>query len=208
MLYCEGNTLRGMSRILGVSYNTVVAKFRFMAMQARTRHLKAIQEGEIVTKYVQFDEMVTFEGARKNKLGIELAIRPKTGQILSARVCEIPSSVVYFRSGVPNKKVNDRKVKMANMLVEVGHCLNKEYSVLSFDGALENKQVASKICPDSVQEVHVKDDAGMWRLNQVCGKLRHRLSRLQRKTWATTKDRKYLQMHLDLFIACQNGYKL
>lgn len=29
-----------------------------------------------------------------------------------------------------------------------------------------------------------------------------------RKTWANTQKLERLQMHIDLFIACQNGYKL
>ena len=64
------------------------------------------------------------------------------------------------------------------------------------------------MCPKSLIETHVNDYAGMWRLNHTCAKLRHHLSRLKRKTWATTKNRKFLQMHLDLFIAYQNKYKL
>jgi len=64
------------------------------------------------------------------------------------------------------------------------------------------------MCPKSLIETHVNDYAGMWRLNHTCAKLRHHLSRLKRKTWATTKKMEFLQMHLDLFIAYQNGYEI
>ena len=36
-LYCNSNTLRGISRILGISYKTVVRKWRFMAEKARNK---------------------------------------------------------------------------------------------------------------------------------------------------------------------------
>ena len=206
-LYCEGNTLRGISRLLKISYNTVVSKFRFMANLARDFHLKSIQEKEIITKYVQFDEMISFEKSKQNKLGIELAIRPKTFQILSARVCEIPSNQYKERvSKIVDSQ--DREIKMTDMMLEVEKCLSQKYSVISCDGAYINKKIINKICPDSLQEINVRNYAGMWRLNHMCGKLRQRISRLQRKTWATTKDRKFLQMHLDLYIAFQNNYKL
>ena len=89
-LYCEGTTLRGISRILKISYNTVVEKWRFMASKARIKHLTTLEFGEIVTKYIQFDQMETFEHTKEKPLGIALSIRPKTGQILSAKVCRIP----------------------------------------------------------------------------------------------------------------------
>ena len=44
--------------------------------------------------------------------------------------------------------------------------------------------------------------------NWVCAKLRHHISRLKRRTWATSKDWRRLQDHLDLFIAYQNGYRV
>ena len=48
-LYYEGNTLKGISRLLGCSYNTVVSKFRFMTGLTRESHLKALGESEILT---------------------------------------------------------------------------------------------------------------------------------------------------------------
>jgi hypothetical protein len=48
----------------------------------------------------------------------------------------------------------------------------------------------------------------MFTLNHTCALLRHDLSRLSRKTWVTTKKAERLQMHLDLYIAWQNKYKM
>ena len=200
-LYCEGMTLRGIGRVLKCSYDTVVAKFRFMAKLARDKHLKSISEGEIITTYVQFDEMISFEKNKNRKLGIELAIRPKTFQIISARVCEYPNRAA-------NVKSTDQRVKMTDMMIEIDKCLNKETSTVESDGALLNIELTDKLLPDSEHQVHVYDKKKLWRINQVCGKLRQHLSRLKRKSWAVTQDRRFLQMHLDLFIAYQNGYKL
>ena len=209
-LYCEGNTLRGMSRLLGVHYMTVTKKFRFMANLARERHLKALDNKEIVTKYIQCDEMETFEKTRKQPLGIELSIRPKTGQILAAKVCRIPVKALTLspEKKAEYKKTTNRKQGMIEILLETAKVLNEGYSVISLDGNPEIVHLSKIICNKSLVETHVNDHVGMWRLNHTCAKLRHHISRLKRKTWATTKDQKYLQMHLDLFIAYQNGYDL
>ena len=209
-LYCEGNTLRGIARILEINYNTVVEKFRFMAGKARIRHEVALKHGEIITKYIQFDEMQTFEHTKEKPLGIELSIRPKTGQILSAKVCRIPITALTIAKSkaVQYNKKTDRKEAFYKMIAETKQALDKGYSVLSCDGNRESVRMAKLMCPDSLIETHVNDYAGMWRLNHTCAKLRHHLSRLKRKTWATTKEMKFLQMHLDLFIAYQNKYQL
>ena len=209
-LYCEGNTLRGIARILNINYKTVDRKFQYMAHLARERHLKALHEKEIITKYIQCDEMETFEKTRANPLGIELAIRPKTGQILSARVCKIPIKALTLSAKKKteyNKKSN-RKEGMTEMFFEVSKALNEGYSVISMDGQKELVKMSKVICTKSLVELHVNDYAGMWRLNHTCAKLRHHVSRLKRKTWATTKKAERLQMHLDLFIAWQNEYDL
>ena len=209
-LYCEGNTLRGIARILEINYNTVVEKWRFMAGKAKIKHLTTLKHCEIITKYIQFDQMETYEHTKKKPLGIALSIRPKTGQILSAQVCRIPIralTVSKTESVLYNKKTNRREA-FYKMLSDTKHCLDKGYSVLSCDGEPQAVSIAKLMCPDSLIETHVNDYAGMWRLNHTCAKLRHHISRLKRKTWATTKSKDYLQMHLDLFIAYQNKYEL
>lgn len=210
VLYCEGNTLKGAARILGITYKTVVRKFKFMAFKAREMHLKNIDNGNIITTYVQFDEMETFEIKKIRPLGIELAIRPKTCEILSIKVCRIPltSHSVSPRVKTEYKKISNRETSMTDMLIEVSKCLDEDESTLACDGAKINISVVKKVCDNSEIKIHPGDYDKLWKLNHVCAKLRHHVSRLTRRTWATTKKMERLQMHLDLFIAYQNGYDL
>ena len=209
-LYCEGMTLRGICRHEKIAYRTVIRKWRFMAEKARIRHEVALKHGEITTKYIQFDEMQTFEHTKEKPLGIEISIRPKTGQILSAKVCRIPITALTIAKSkaVEYNKKTDKREAFYKMIADTKECLDKGYSVLSCDGNRESIKMAKIMCPKSLIETHINDYAGMWRLNHTFAKLRHHLSRLKRKSWATTKNRKYLQMHLDLFIAYQNKYQL
>ena len=204
-LYCEGNTLKGISRLLECSYNTVVSKFRFMAGLAKEAHLKVLEEGEILTSYVQFDEMETFEKTKATPLGIELAIRPKTFEIIAAKVCRIPAKAMSKK--VDNSNTN-RKTGETNACIEIEKVL-KEKASIATDGKVP--QVVKTFFPDQTIKSfknHEEKEKALWAINHVCAKLRNRLSRLNRKTWANTQKASRLQEHLDLFIACQNGYEL
>ena len=206
-LYCEGNTLRGMARIMGIQYNTVVAKFRHVAKLARERHLKALEQGEIQTAYMQFDGMETFVKTRKQPYGIELSIRPKTGQIISAKVCRVPIKGLTISKplAVEWNLQSNREQGVCDMLLESSKAL-KEVATLASDGDRLSKSMVKQVLPERQHNTYTDYDR-LWRMNHACAKLRHHISRLKRKTWAVTKSPERLQMHLDLFIAWNNGYR-
>ena len=87
------------------------------------------------------------------------------------------------------------------MLRETANAIDKGHT------DMEIVNLAKIICPESQIRVTENYD-DLWRLNHTCANLRHHLSRLIRKTWATTKNWRFLQMQLDLFIAYQNKYVL
>ena len=207
-LYCEGCTLRGITRILNIPYVTVVRKFRHMAKLARETHLKTLAKNQIQTTYMQFDEMETFVNTRKTPYGIALAIRPKTGEILSAKVCRIPIKALSVSKAVStewNSKVN-RKQALIDMLIESSYALKKG-ATLGSDGDSFAGKVVGLVLPENKHQTYSESDS-LWRINHTCAKLRHHVSRLKRKTWATSKNWERLQDHLDLFIAYQNGYRI
>ena len=48
----------------------------------------------------------------------------------------------------------------------------------------------------------------LFAVNQACMKLRARISRMRRKWWGYTRKVENLQLHLMIFLALHNGYKL
>ena len=210
MLYCEGNTLRGISRLLSINYKTVDRKFRIMAERARKHHSEVLDGRQFTTSYVQIDEMLSYEHGRDKPLGIQLSIRPKTLQIISAKVGRAPITRMNIhpdKKAEYNKNINTEPV-LQKTLLETKKVLNKTRSVMAFDGSSTIDKHVKLVCPESIRDIHSREHTGLWRLNHTCAKLRHHLSRLRRKTWANTKKMERLQMHLDLFIAYQNGYDL
>ena len=60
---------------------------KFIVEKAKKIHESTLLTGQMITKYIQFDQIETFE--HDGGLGIDLSIKPKTDQILSAKVCRI-----------------------------------------------------------------------------------------------------------------------
>jgi len=206
-MYCEGMSLRAISRVLNVNRKTVSQYFIEASNRAEIAHLKTLKGGDLITQYVQFDEMEAFEGGKKYPLGIELAVRVKTGQIISARVARIPikAQAVSQSARIEAKRIADRPQKMTEMMLEMDKVLPFK-SLISCDHAKINISKVKEILPQHKLKTHQGTSKELWRVNYTCLKLRQDISRLRRSTLATTKKKENLQRHLDLYIAYNNKY--
>ena len=115
-------SLRRASQILGVEYNTVVARFNYLADVVRiehNKHLKTIQ-----TTFVQVDEMETYLHARAKPLSVPLVVRVKTGEILGFSVAKMPARGTLAQLGLQkyNWYDDERSKKFQAMLVSIKHC--------------------------------------------------------------------------------------
>ncbi len=89
-MYCERMSLRGIARTLKISYPTVVKYFRENAELSREANKKRLDNTELMTSYVQFDQLESYEHTKRKPVGIQLSIRHKTGEIISAKAGYIP----------------------------------------------------------------------------------------------------------------------
>ena len=99
-LLVSGVSLRRASELLDVAYNTVLARFDYLAEQCRVKHkehLKTIQ-----TTFVQVDEMETYLHARAKPLSVPLVVRVKTGEILGFSVAKMPAKGLLAQIGKKN----------------------------------------------------------------------------------------------------------
>ena len=145
----------------------------FLNLSFDFEYIKAMFEKEIQTTYVQIDGMETFVNTRKTPYGIELAIRPKTGQILSAKVCRIPIkalSVSEIETGKWNSKVN-RTEAISDMLIESSYAM-KNGATIGSDGDTTSKKIVKKVCPENKHQIYSDSDS-LWRINHACAKLRY-----------------------------------
>jgi len=199
-MYCEGMSLRAIARTLSINYKTVVKYFLENANVSRENNLKRLAKGGIVTTYVQFDELETFEHTKKRPLGVQVSVRAKNGQIISTKVCYIPvKALSVSKSYIEewNKNIN-RGIAITDMLLETKKSLNKNFSTVVCDNAKQPVAIAKKIFNKVNIQVYNSHEKNK-RIDLAFLRMRQDISRLRRKTLATTKRKERLQKHLDLY---------
>lgn len=209
VLYCEGMSLRAIGRALNLHRNTVTKYFLENANRAWSNNMRRLREGGIVTTYVQFDELETFEWTKKRPLGVQVSIRVKTGEIIHTKVCKIPVKALSVSKDYINKwnkKVN-RRPAIAEMLWNTKHALNKDFATIVCDGARLPAKVAQDVFFDKQFNV-VATLSRNKKIDLTFLKMRQDISRLRRRTLATTKHRRYLQKHLDLYTDYHNTKRI
>ena len=198
-----------MARALKTSRKTIEKYFLENSLIAKKNNKQNLDKGKIVTTYVQFDELETFEHTKRKPLGVQVSIRAKTGEIISAKVGTIQvKALAVSKSYINywNSKLT-RSIAIKEALKETKKALNKDYSLISFDEARQPLKIASDIYGDNSIQVH-KSKAKNKRIDLCFLKMRQDISRLRRRTLATTKRRENLQRHLDLYIDYHNKYRV
>jgi hypothetical protein len=204
---------------------TVVRKIRFLARKARTMHEQKLDNHEIKTFQIQFDEMETFEHTRKKPISIAVAVEcyydKKTQKYRTGRIIDAVAAQMYYKSlNAPKAKelYGIREDRSAEARSYVAESMKKAAIVpdikILTDGKTDYKTLFADMMPESKHIIISRaDNSGteldkMFSLNHTCSRIRHDMSRMARQSWVTTKKIKGLQDHLDLYIAYFNGYCL
>ncbi len=135
-IYCERMSFRGIACPLKISYPTVVKYFRENAELSREANKKRLDNTELMTSYVQFDQLESYEHTKRKPVGIQLSIRHKNGEIISAKAGYIPVralSVSKNYSTEWNKKAYQSD-HLLRMVKETKKSLNEKGSTITCDG--------------------------------------------------------------------------
>ena len=208
-MYCERMSLRGMARVLNVNVKTIVRYFLKASHKARTANLKALENRDFVTSYMQFDELETFEHTKRKPLGVMLFVRTKTGEIISAKVSKSPIRALTVGPQVRvqwNLQVNKDQV-LKESLIEAKKVANIERTTIACDAYMSQVNTAKELCEEPHISIQVLKSENK-RIDTTMRKLRQDISRLGRKTLSTTKKAMRLQHHLDLYINYNNLNRL
>ena len=187
----------------------MVRYFIKAAHNARVENLKALENRDFVTTYIQFDELETFEHTKRKPLGIMLFIRAKTGQIISAKVSKSHIRGLSVGQDVIkgwNSQVDKSKV-MAESMIEAKKIANRVHTTIACDGLPSQVKMVRDACPESHIYIQILKSENK-KIDSSISKLRMDLSRLGRKTLATTKKAERLQKHLDLYINYHNFQRI
>jgi len=226
-LYISGVSLRRMAIILKTTRRTIDLKFLKAGLASDIAHVKKLGSGELKTDYIQFDEMMSFEHTNYKQIGIALAVRPKTGEILDIQIEPIRCRGKLAQT-LPSKFKHwgtQKKVAIDSVISTVAKfCVrNPSKCVIETDSSRHYVNVIKRHLPlvkhnplpvrgskkSRLGKAGKKSSQKtLYILNSVCAKIRNDLSRMARRTWVTTKDWNRLQVHLNIYIAWNNGYQL
>lgn len=207
-MYCERMSLRGIGRVLKVNRKTVEKYFLKMAKKAEIENLKNLDNREIVTSYIQFDSLETFEHTKRRPLGIHISIRAKTGELISAKVHKTDIralAVSQTKIREWNSQTNQMQ-SLCEMLLETKKAFNRINTTIACDGYRPQINLTKKICDESFVNVSVLPENKKIDLTML--KLRNDISRLSRKSLCSTKKAERLQNHLDLYINYNNKNRI
>jgi len=251
-ILAESATVRGSARALETSKSTVLRKLKFLGELSRKTCEEMRKRSESKTSYVQFDEMETFHRTQLLPLTIAFAIRPKTGEIISAHIgTTTPRNLKRLSERKYGTRERESERAVRAMLKDVKEVVRdcRDFSIISdrwqeyrvwvneelpfakyenFSGTelRQREKAMSQVDSDFVDFSATENSGNYWiriqkngkrvvkaydplfHINQKCQRLRAAFSRLRKNWWGYTQKIEFLEHHLWLFIAVNNGYRL
>ncbi len=217
-LYSSGITLNRMATILKVSKPTIIKRTLWFADLIKKYHEKLILSKVFLSNLVIFDEMETYEHTKYKPISMPLAVNGD-GKILDIRTASMKA-----KGRIPKAvrdryqdRVDNRNAICLEVFETISRCVLPDFKLITdskraYIGYFNDTFGGGRLVGEHIQVISRKNQKNefdqMFKLNHTCAMMRSYISRLQRRTWATTKDPKMLQAHLYLFLAYQNGYKV
>jgi len=222
-LLVEGNSIRGISRILGLTYYNTYKKFLwFKGLVEEHKKSPRFSANEI-----QFDEMESIHHTKCKPLSLIVVLNERY-QLMSAKVAEIPAKgrLAEFSRRKYGPRKNEREQKLNEAFKEVTDYLTNSPLQIKSDAHPVYRKIVNFYFPDCLyrqfvrknkkdklrermhEKINKKRYDPIFVVNHKCAVLRDRVKRLVRRSWCTTKKVENLQLHLDLVICMQSGMKI
>ena len=214
---------RRIAKLLGISRTTVHRKLRHLAREAELKQamrLQALKNSGRAFSELQFDELQTFEHSKCLPLSVPLVVDPKTRMILGFGVASMPANgpltLVSIRKYGPRK--DERAKEVSRLFRNLSPLVTPEAKWISDENPAYPFWIR-KHFPKASHQTH-KGRRGavvgqgelkkigfdpLFGLNHTCAMLRANVSRLVRRTWATTKRAERLREHLWVYMDYHNS---
>ncbi len=212
---------RRLALTLGVNRKTIVRKFLFLSYYAdlcfqQTRD-DFYQNSPVMN--MQFDDMETFEHSKLKPLSITLAVENKTRRILGFRVSEMPAKGLLVQKSLKKygKRQDERRENRRSLFKELGPFLSPGCIIESdenphyrpcveafFPRSRHKAYKGRRGCVVGQGELKAGGYDPLFTLNHTCAMLRDNINRLVRRTWATTKKKERLELHIKIYALYHN----
>lgn len=215
-LFCSGNSQRRIARLLKCNLKTVARKLIFLnSVLDYQDKIDMMQITEI-----QFDEMETWIHSKLKPASILMVVEKNSRKILVTKASQMPAKgLTRDKSLKKYGKLEDhRPLAFKEVFSNLRTHLNPEIEIESDESPRYPRWVESYFPQSSYKrykgrrgcvvgqgELKGGGRDPLFSLNHTCAMFRANVNRLFRRTWCTTKDVKYLQMHLNLYAHYHNN---
>ena len=219
-LLCSQVSQRRCARILGVSKNTVVRKFRFMAREAAIANDARRDDlrKKPITR-IQFDDLITSVHTKCKPVSVSLAVEANTREILAIAVSDIPArhplrEVSLLKYG---PRQDERPLGLNRLFSAMSTIVDRRADILSDCDPEYPRHVLKHLNRANYRRVKARKARWggfgelkrigfdpLFSLNHTCAMLRANMNRLARRTWCTTKTKIGLLLHLELYAHYHN----
>ena len=221
LLFCHHLTQRDISRLLKIHLVTVARKLKFLglrSMELNAKYLKTLPEAEL--QNIQFDDLITFEHSKLKQVSVSLIVSHRSRKILGVRASQIPTSGPNseFAKRKYGIRINDHPKTLRGLFIDLKGII-PETAHFDSDSHRDYTPIVREVFPRARHEHHKSERAiiagqgemkkvqfdPLFSVNHTCAMLRARISRLIRRTWATTKKIEALNWHLQVYAHFHNN---
>ena len=211
---------RRCAKVLGISKNTVVQKFRFMAREASVANEMRRRDLEMKPiRDLQFDDLITSVHTKCKPLSVSLAVDAKTREILAIQVSDIPARHPLREISLKKygPRYDERPIALNRLFYALKPITHAEASLLSDLDPEYPRHVLRHLKTVTYRRVKSRRARSggfgelkrigfdpLFSLNHTCAMLRANLNRLARRTWCTSKTKIGLLLHLELYAHFHN----
>jgi hypothetical protein len=224
-LLCSGVSLRRTARLLGINRKTVDRKLVFLAAQAELgveRFIERLLERRGSLDSLQFDEMETFERSKCLPLSIPLVVEPRSYAILGFGVARMPAKGPLAAISLKKygRRIDERSAVAGVLLRKIAAISSEKVDIASdekpvypswirragFQSPRHRQYKGRRARVVGQGELKRGGFDPLFALNHSAAMVRANVSRLVRRTWATTKRPDRLQAHLWLYAHYHNQH--
>jgi transposase-like protein len=214
-------TYREISRMFGISRNTVKEKVLFLRKKAIRWQEEFLKEysAKSPIRDIQFDEMETFERSKCLPLSLPLVVENKTRLVLGFRVSSMPAKGPLAETSRRKYgyRIDERPKAADALFTEIKPYLSPTLEISSdqnpkypswirphFPNARHRKFKGRRGCVTGQGELKAGGFDPLFSLNHTAAQLRAHVSRLFRRTWNTTKKKEHLAAHIAIYVQTHN----
>ena len=213
-------SIRRIAKLHKTSTTTVQRKLHFLALQARKSQETWLSKQTKPFDFIQFDDLETFEHSKCKPLTVCLAVEKETRKIIDFGVGQIAAKGHLTKIALKKygyRKSTAKKIRR-DLFKRLSSKVSEEAEFFS-DSAPGYPDLVKEFFPNAHHHHRFKGARGaitgqgelkkikrdpLFAINHTFAMLRANINRLIRKTWCTTKKKKFLEDHIALYVDFHN----